>query len=319
MSTAVAEEPLYVEMDGHTYIMPRHIQIESVGGTGMCTARCEMCTIYDWKKPPKIMDYEPFCKFIDDLTPFKEHIQYVTLHCNGEPLMDKGLHLKVTYLKQKGFVGTGFATNATNLTEKRSLQLLEAGLDTIICSIDGVKKETHETIRRGVNFDKIVANVERFIQLRNARAARGEKATRVMVRFIMQDLNRDEYPEYKKYWEARLDSRLNDCVVYFPIHNWGGQLENARLNLEIYGDGKAFHCEDLYERLIIFSDGDVSHCDADYNGFFPHGNVFKEHFLHIYNGEIFNRYRREMKAGRLCELEHCATCSIPLARAAKGT
>ena len=205
------------------------------------------------------------------------------------------------------------------LTEKRSKQLLDAGLDTIICSIDGIKKETHETIRQRTNFDKIVANVERFIEMRNEMAARGEKATRVMVRFIMQDLNKDEYPAYKAYWEARIDPSLNDQVVFFPIHNWGGQTENWQKNLDRYGSGEVFQCEDMYERFIVFSDGDVSHCDADYNGFFPHGNVFKDHFLEIYNGDIFNRYRQKMVEGKLCDLEHCKSCSIPHARAEKGS
>ena len=312
-------QPLHVTKDGRRFIMPRHIQIETVGGTGMCTARCEMCTIDDWQKPPRIMKNEELFKLVDDLTPFREHIQYVTLHCNGEPLMDKHLHEKVAYLKQKAFIGTGFATNCTLLTEKRSRELLAAGLDTIICSIDGIKKETHETIRKRTNFDKIVANVNRFIELRNAMADRGEKATRVMVRFIMQDLNQQEYPAYKQYWEARLRLELNDQVVFFPIHNWGGQTDNWKKNLERYSGGEVFQCEDMYERLIVFSDGDVSHCDADYNGFFQHGNVFESHFLDIYNGEIFNRYRSKMEAGRLCDLEHCVGCSIPLARAEKGS
>jgi len=33
---------------------------------------------------------------------------------------------------------TGFAINCTHLIEDISLKLLDAGLDTIICSIDGI-------------------------------------------------------------------------------------------------------------------------------------------------------------------------------------
>ena len=39
---------------GKKYIMPSHIQIETVGGKLMCNARCDMCTINDWQKPPKL-------------------------------------------------------------------------------------------------------------------------------------------------------------------------------------------------------------------------------------------------------------------------
>lgn len=312
-------QPNLVTHEGRQFVMPSHIQIETVGGRGMCTARCSMCTIEDWEKPPRIMRNDEFFKFIDDLTPFQQHIDYVTLHCNGEPLMDKRLHEKVAYLKDKGFRGTGFASNCTLLDETRATRLLDAGLDTIICSIDGAEKETHETIRTRTDFDEVVANVERFLALRDERAARGEKATRVMIRFIMQDLNRDEYPAYKEYWNARIDPSLGDVVVHFPMHNWGGQMENWERNLERYGSGRVFQCEDLYDRLIVFSDGETAHCDADFNGFFEHGSVFENHFLEVFNGPIFARYREAMEAGKLIELDHCKSCSIPHARAEKGS
>lgn len=305
--------------DGREYLMPSHVQIETVGGKGMCTARCSMCTIEDWQKPPRIMQQAEFEKFALDLAPFREHIDYVTLHCNGEPLLDKRLHDKVAFLKLHGFRGTGFASNCTLLSATRATQLLDAGLDTIICSIDGATKATHEAIRTRTDFHAVVGNVERFLSLRDERARRGQKATRMLVRFILQDRNRDEWPAYREYWRARIDPSLGDGVVQFPIHNWGGQMDNWQQNLALYGNGQVFHCEDLYERLIVFSDGTVSHCDADFNGFFPHGSVFERHFLDIYNGPIFARYRDAMAAGRLCELDHCKACSIPLARARRGS
>lgn len=317
-----ARKHITVQHDGRACIMPSHIQIETVGGRGMCTARCSMCTIEKWQKDPRIMGQAEFERFVDDLAPFAAHIDYVTLHCNGEPLLDKGLHHKVAYLKAAGLRGTGFATNCTQLDETKSLQLLRAGLDTIICSIDGATKQTHEAIRTRTDFDAVVANVERFLALRDARIRAGLPATRVLVRFIEQDSNRHEWAAYQDYWRTRIDPACGDGLLRFPIHNWGGQMENWQKNLELYGrgvdgQGKVFECVDLHERLIVFSDGDVAHCDADYNGFFAHGNVFEQHFLDIYNGPIFGRYRDAMAAGQLCELDHCKSCSIPLARAQK--
>lgn len=300
---------------GRRWLMPSHVQIESVGGRGMCTARCSMCTIEDWRKPPRVMTVDELAAFVEDLRPFRQHVRYVTLHGNGEPLLDRRLHEKVALLRAAGLRGTGFATNCTLLDEERALQLLEAGLETLICSIDGFRKATHEAIRARTDFDRVVANVHRFLELRDRRAAEGLPATRVLVRFILQERNRREFDDYRVYWQRHLRPEMGDAVLCFPIHNWGGRTENWRQNLELYGNGRVFECEDLYERLIVFSDGDVAHCDADYNGFFRHGNVFERHFLEIYNGETFARYRRAMAAGRLCELEHCKSCSIPLARA----
>lgn len=85
----------------------------------------------------------------------------------GEPLLDKCLDNKVRIAKSLGFRGVGFATNCTELSENVAMRLVYAGLDTIICSIDDVNRDTYESIRIGTNFDKIVSNVKNFIKIRN--------------------------------------------------------------------------------------------------------------------------------------------------------
>ncbi len=304
----------YVEMEGKSYLMPSHLQIEVVGGKGMCNAHCAMCTIDKWERPPTIMKEEVFRSIIDSVEPFKEHIEYVTLHGNGEPLLDRDMASKVQYAKLRGFIGVGFASNCSALTKKRADELIEAGLDTIICSIDGIKKETHEAIRPGTDYDAIVENVKYMIKARN-RAGK----TKILVRFIRQDLNQHEFPVYKEYWEKLLNPEFGDDVLVFNIHNWGSQLEVDNQINENFGHVHDLVpiCADLYHRLIIFPNGDLAFCDADYNGFYDLGNVQKEHFLKLYNGDRLNFYRQSMESGKIGELPYCKQCTIPISRANK--
>lgn len=308
------ENVKYVEMDGQTYLMPSHLQIEVVGGKGMCNAHCAMCTIDKWERPPTIMTNAVFQSIVDGVAPFNEHIEYVTLHGNGEPLLDKEMASKVKYAKQKGFRGVGFATNCSALTKKRADELLAAGLDTIICSIDGMKKETHEAIRPGTKYEAIVRNVKYLIQARN----RSGK-TKILVRFIRQELNQHEFPAYKAYWEQVLNPEFGDEVLVFNIHNWGSQLEVGNQINENFGHvhEEIPICADLYHRLLVFPNGDLAFCDADYNGFYDLGNVQKEHFLKLYNGERLNFYRQKMESGKIRELPYCKSCTIPISRANK--
>ena len=62
------------------------------------------------------------------------------------------------------------------------MALLDAGLETLICSLDGVKAETHESIRIGAVFEEVVSNITRFLKLRAERNGR----TRVVIRFTAQ-------------------------------------------------------------------------------------------------------------------------------------
>ena len=123
-------------------VIPKHIQIETING--MCTSRCIMCTWQTWTRKPNVMNSDTYRRILEKFKPYREHIQYLTLHGCGEPLLDKELAKKVKIAKEMGFKGTGFATNCTELDEHKSQELIEAGLDTIICSIDGINQEKPE-------------------------------------------------------------------------------------------------------------------------------------------------------------------------------
>jgi len=292
-------------------VIPKHVQIEIING--ICNSRCIMCSYKTWARKPNVMNNDTFRRILEKLKPYREHIQYLSLHGWGEPLLDKGIVEKVKIAKEMGFIGTGFATNCNGLDEYKSQELIEAGLDTIICSIDGINKHTHESIRIGTIFEEIVSNVKNFIKIRN-RLGR----TRIIVRFIRQEINKQEWPLFFDYWSKELNKDFGDQVGKFDIHNYAGLVnkyenKDPNRNLELGN----YICEDLSTRLIIYSNAEVCFCDADTNGFFKLGNVIDSDPIRIFNNEIFNYYRKMMQEGRTLELEHCKDCTIPRSRALK--
>ena len=261
------------------------------------------------------MTMDKFKLLLGKFLPYVERIRYLTLHGCGEPLMDRDLSDKVRVAKDMGFQGTGLATNCSLLDEERGGALLAAGLDTLICSIDGATRETHEAIRIGIDFDLAMDNVLNLIRMRNEQGS----PTRVVLRFIRQEANADEWPAYQEYWRERLDPSRGDDVLVFDVHNWGNKLGRyGEMDLNRDPTVEELVCEDLWERMIIFSSGDVGLCCGDENGFFQLGNVFESDPIEIYNGEIFEHYRRMMKEGKIGSLEHCRDCTIPRSRALKS-
>ena len=196
-------------------IIPKHLQIETINGT--CTARCRMCTIGEWTRKPSRMKDKDFEVILRKFIPYIQYLDYLTLHGCGEPLLDLGLPKKISIAKHWGFRGVGFATNCTELTPSTSSRLIESGLDTIICSIDGIKKETHEAIRVRTHFEEVVENVKAFIGLRDKMSGK----TRVLVRFIRQKLNHKEWPAFNDKWSKCLSNEKGDGVIVFDEHNWG--------------------------------------------------------------------------------------------------
>lgn len=290
-------------------VIPKHVQIETLNG--VCTAKCKMCIIFNSKRKPVKMEINSFRRILEKFLPYQQNIEYLTLHGWSEPLLDKELPEKVKISKELGFKGVGFASNCTELSESTSLRLLDSGLDTMICSIDGIKKETHESIREGTDFDKVVANVMNFIELRNKRGK-----TRILIRFIRQESNKEEWDAYYEFWNKHISEDYGDQVVKFDIHNCAGELEHYD-EYDVRGDIEPveFHCDDLWDRLIILSDGTIAFCDADADGdYYELGNALEDDPIEVFNNEHFEHARRLMKEGKVFELERCRDCTIPRSR-----
>ena len=94
---------------------------------------------------------------------YKEHIQKFDLFGLGEPLLDKTLFEKIKYAKSKGFKNWAISTNVDLMNKEKQDKILESGLDTVIFTIDGAKKEIHEPIIKGTNFERVVKNAKSII------------------------------------------------------------------------------------------------------------------------------------------------------------
>lgn len=257
-------------------IIPKHLQIEIVAG--FCPSRCVMCPIENSPRK-QIMSDAVFKVVLERFSPYRDYLEYTTLHGLGEPLLDKNIVKKIKMAKNMGFPSVGFATVAVNLSEDLAVALIDAGLDTIIFSVDGIKKETHEAIRKGTDFNKVLLNIDNFIRLRN-----NQGHTKIIVRMIRQDLNRTEWDDYRKFWMSRQSSDFGDQVSVFDVHNWGGdsglQIENRLKEISAH---TPIVCADLYERFFVYVNGQVGLCCGDEMGWFQLGNVIEEDPVQIYN------------------------------------
>ncbi|MCW7755339.1 radical SAM protein, partial [Desulfobotulus sp. H1] len=187
-------------------VIPEHLQIEIVAG--ICSADCIMCTIKDTPRKG-ILSINDYASILKKFEPYTDKLQYLTLHGMGEPLLDKTLPAKIALAKKKGFKGIGFATNATHLTRDKTEALLDCGLNTIIFSLDGITKKTHENIRRGVDYDDIMEKILYFIKRRNQQNALD---TKIIVRMIRQESNQHECDDYRTFWNGHLSPANGDLV-----------------------------------------------------------------------------------------------------------
>ena len=344
--------------------VPTHVQIETVNR--FCDARCPMCTIKfvpDFAKntpdelsnngmarPAEIMSLDTFKSIAIKFKPYVDKIRFLSLHGCGEPLLDKNLPDKIRFAKEEvGFKEVGFTSNCSVLTEKMTIRLLEAGLNCIIPSIDGLTAEVHETIRPRTNYEKIVKNVSNFIVQRDKLDAK----CKVLVRMVRQQLNISQWDDYNIFWKNQMSPSKGDDVIGLDIHNTGGKVKNYdTMKVSNFEDMEKKHwahysksiddgkykdlatpknnknevylkaheienlggCPDLFSRFSVFASGDVALCSADQAEYFKLGNAIKEDPINIFNSNEFNDYRNKWMSKSYKELEHCKDCSVYLMR-----
>lgn len=280
---------------------PMYYEIETVNA---CNASCRMCTVNKWgENGNPFMSDTLFRKMADELIDNRHIVRTVNLSRDGEPLLDRKLEEKITYLKKGGVKHITFSTNASLLTKKRALSLLTSGMDEIMFSIDGLKKETFEKIRAGLNFEKIINNVSQFIKLRDSTAS----TVKIRVRMVIQQENLSEVEDWGKYWRGVLQKQ--DSVHAKNVHSWANTLENFIAVKET--TKLSTPCTSTFSTMIIRYNGDVTICPLDYDFKYVSGNIGDRSIKDIWqNGIHFKNFRELHLQGMRDEFDFCKGCRL---------
>lgn len=294
-------------MDHVKKIIPKRLQIETIFG---CNAKCIMCPInIPTERKKGLMPLEMTKYILDEMSPYTRTLEKLDFFFLGEPLLDPYIFERIQYAKMKGFRSVAISTNADLLNDDKQVKLLESGVDTVIFSIDGANKETHEKIRLGVNFERVIRNCENIIKKRDS----GDYTTRFVVRFIRQDANRDEWAHYKKYWLPKLSKEKNDLLIYYDMNFYGDDSKYSKKELIGLTDDamEKRACHMLFDRLIILNDGSVPLCCLDMTQpVYCFGNVKDTTPIDIYNSAKFNEIRKIHLDGKKNTLQICKECTI---------
>ena len=109
-----------------------------------CTLRCNLqcrhcgsdCQLNEKRDDMPLND---FVRVLDEIKDKMDSCQILVITTGGEPLMRKDLADCGRAIKERGFYW-GMVTNGMLLTDTKLRELIDAGLDAISVSVDGMKK-----------------------------------------------------------------------------------------------------------------------------------------------------------------------------------
>jgi MoaA/NifB/PqqE/SkfB family radical SAM enzyme len=155
--------------EGHNFVrMHRpvtHLTKVYIEPTVACNLDCITCFRNAWDQPIGRMTEETFESILEGLKQI-DPIPSVYFGGIGEPLFHVKTIEWIRRIKQELGVKVELITNGTILTEKKSQQLIEAGLDVLWVSLDGATPEGFSDVRLGAELPTILENLRRLFKMR---------------------------------------------------------------------------------------------------------------------------------------------------------
>ena len=136
-----------------------------------CNFRCKFCPSGNIELMKKTkgrghgpMDFEVYRGIIDSLKEFPDPIRVVRLYKEGEPLVNPRFADMVRYAKRSPRVQrVDTTTNASLLTPERSLEIIDAGLDRLNISVEGVNADQYRDFSgHKMDYQQFVDNIAFF-------------------------------------------------------------------------------------------------------------------------------------------------------------
>jgi len=258
-----------------------------------CNLKCPMCyTITDdfKKKVTKgFMDFDLFKKIVDEIA---GKVFSLRLSLRGEATLHKNFIDCIKYAKDKGIKEVSTLTHGGKLDLVFFKKAVDAGIDWITISIDGVDEE-YNKIRKPLTFDD---TLKRLQDIKKYKEENNLIKPVIKVQGIWPAIR----PNPTKYYETI--APLVDLVAYNPL------IDYLRKDSEIVYE-ENFACPQLYQRVVVGSDGQVMMCSNDEDGEEIVGNAYEESIYDIWHGDKLNKIRdihnqrdgfKTMKVCKLC-------------------
>ena len=188
---------------------PYNLYIET---SAVCNARCVYCT-QSASPQTGIMSMDLFHTIMEQAHDFPSKIKIFDMFYSGEPLCNPNFAKMVEQAKRENLAEQiGVTTNGLLLTLERIDEIIEAGIDVIRISIQGLDTETYKKIC-GVNVD-----FEKFISVLSYLYAHRKncKVRMKIVDLAIKDIPNGE-EKFKKLFGSISDSIFVEHII--PIYN----------------------------------------------------------------------------------------------------
>lgn len=276
-----------------------------------CNFKCTFCPtghrqlIADTGRYQGAMKYDIFTKAIDDLGAFGKPIKVLRMYKDGEPFLNKRLADMIAYAKKSGYVDyIDTTTNGTFLTPERLGPVIEAGLDKINISVDGMTRETYQEFTGfDFDFDKFVEGVKWL----DANKGDMEVSIKIPGELITEAQRQEFFDTFGDYCDRIFIENFAPCWPEFDVEERSG-IKIGDVGIYQQALKPTDTCPYIFYAMSVNADGLVSSCFLDWGRKLIIGDVRTTPLSQIWNSDAMNALRLQHLEGRRCENKVCGSC-----------
>ncbi len=265
-----------------------------VAPTGVCDLRCERCPIALQNPSQKtFMPLRTFEKFIDEVG---DYLLYMIMWSWGEPLLNPDVYSMFRYARDHQVL-TVTSSNLHSFSEEEAEEMVASGLDALIIALDGATPATHERLRLGGEYQRVLEHTRMIVE---EKARRKSDTPLLNLRMVVSRENESEVDAFRT-----LARELGVDMVSFKAYStrqsgfadpeWDEQRapqEDALRWYEYTEDFKVkarparrYDCRFMWTKPMLFADGRIASCEYDFDCSHELGNINEQSFDEIWFGE----------------------------------
>ena len=265
-----------------------------------CNLKCPMCpTVTDGFVQKRVL---PFKRGLLDFALAKRIIDEIAgkvpalrLSWVGEPTLHPRLVDTIRYAKERGIREVSFLTNGTKLHLPYFEKLVEAGVDWITVSVDGMG-EAYNRIRKPLKFDETLAKLK---AMSDYKKARGLTKPVIKIQGVWPAIRENPEEFYNTFVP------LVDLIAFNPLIDY--LHKDADI---VYQDN--FVCPQYYQRVVVSSNGRVAMCSNDDLVEEIVGDANVETIHQIWHGEKLSALRAlHLEQDGFKKVHSCTRCYYP--------
>jgi len=263
-----------------------------------CNHKCNFCSNSDDRTIKYQTSLDEFQKVMSNVLKYVE-CDELGLSAKGEVLVNNDFTKIVCSCKEDFNIPYIYiSSNGALLDEKKAIEIIEAGMDSIKFSINALTRERYKEVHKVDDFEKVIKNYKSLINLKRHNYPK----LKIFLSSVI-DMSKEELESSFRTLLGEEDYALIDGVSLYAL--------TYTPKFEVHSDAKVTSkCSIPFRELYINSDGTLGLCCKDYFDEVNFGSLLKHNFMDVYSSEAFKEVREMHKKSEFPDEHLCKNCLL---------